>query len=103
MEQIQLLKAKLLKDADILRVGPQAKILLTVFIDHPLCLESPQEAFIDASLTANLVGPDSLILSTRLKCEHIIEGVFASMQIPSNIDSIVPKLMVDFKEKKEDL
>ena len=103
MEQTQLLKAKLLKEAEILRVGPQAKILLSVFADHPLCLEGPQEAFIEANLAANLIGPESLVLSTRLKCEHIIEGVFLSMQIPFNIDSIVPKLMINFKDKKEDV
>lgn len=100
MENFQLLKSKLLLEADNLNLGIQSKMLLAAFADNPLWVEKPQEAFIEASQTANLIGPNSLILASRIKCEHVIKNVLSAMQITSEIDSIVPKLMVDIKEKK---
>lgn len=100
MEQIQLLKAKLSNDTVNYRLGPQSKQLLKAFTEYPEVLEKPQEAFTSACIASKLMGPDSLVLASRLRCEHIIKGVFATMNLDADIDSITPILMAISKEEK---
>ena len=100
MEQLQLLRAKLFNTAEGFSLGPQSKDLLKNFSEQPNCLEKPQEAFVAASLLSGLAGPESLVLASRLKCEHIIKGVLASMDVECDIDSITPILMSPPKEKE---
>lgn len=99
MEQLQLIKAKLLNDTENFRLGEKSKKLLKMFSEHQGLLENTQEAFVSACQEAGLSGSESLILASRLKCEHIIKGVFTTMNLNANIDSITPILMVDKKEK----
>lgn len=100
MDQTNLIQAKILKHAEILKLGPQSKVLLEAFLMDPNKFTEPQESFINACQIADLVGPDSIRLASRLKCEHIIESVYKDENLEANLDSIGIKLMVDKPKEK---
>jgi len=94
MEQISVLKLRLLKEADIHKLGPKSKSLLDIFSSNQNCTTQPQKTFVESVLLSGLIGPESIVLSSRLKCEHIIKYVFNDMKLSCDIDSLSPELMV---------
>lgn len=72
------------------------KDLLKQFILEEDFIFNPNKSFINACIKNNLIGSSSIIIAERFKTQTIINNIFKSLSIESNVDFMDRELL---KEK----